>query len=329
MNKAYKIALAGLGHVADFQIEALKDLPQLDFCGAFDIDKKKKTKVGRVIPFFTDLKEMLETCQPDVVLVSVPNQVHAKTSITVIDAGVNVLVEKPPATNMDDFDIVSERANLKGVLFHTAFHASFALDLIWYLNNRVSIEQQQGPIKSFFCGFYDPYITDQGLKLAAKNLQGSWIDSGINALSVIDQLVENLFLRESRMTMVNSLHCDQIQGTADFSFDIQGDQCCGFGQIDTNWTLGINRKQTILFHEKRGCQTLLNHTEQAVYSTGPQGNVKQLYKAEKNKMRLTAHYEGVFRDLLISLKTGKDNRKQSRQLLSFLLEAARKGLTCS
>ncbi len=319
MKETYKVALAGVGHVAQYQMAALGDAKGLIFVGAMDIDEAKIETVSNKIPFYLDIDEMISNCEPDVIIVSVPNVDHAKVARKVMDKNVHVLIEKPTTTTLEDFDELIDIAERQNVFCHTAFHASFARDLLWFLEHRAEIESETGELTGFFCGFYDPYYSKKGLDKAAISLQGSWIDSGINALSVIDQLVDKLSVEESRLSKIYDGDLIQLQGAVDFSFTTSGSSKIGYGQIDTNWTLGLNRKQTTLHYGTSHNRIILDHSNQAVKLIGPTAQTKTLFKVSDNRPRLIAHYDGVFSDLVSSLLAGRDNRTKSRRLLELLV----------
>jgi hypothetical protein len=101
-----------------------------------------------------------------------------------------------------------------------ALHASFALDLRWWLDHRGDFASDTGELVGFAAGFFDPLITDGTLAQSATSLGGSWFDSGINALSVIGKLMDpkQMLIEEARMTRVPQIPCSQAQGLAIVSF---------------------------------------------------------------------------------------------------------------
>ncbi len=57
---------------------------------------------------------MLESVDADIINVVTPHALHAEMSIKALDAGFNVLVEKPMALNVEDCDAMNEAANRSG-----------------------------------------------------------------------------------------------------------------------------------------------------------------------------------------------------------------------
>jgi predicted dehydrogenase len=61
---------------------------------------------------FMDVKEMLETVQPDIVDVCTPPQTHADIGVTAMEHGSHVIVEKPLALTSEDADRLADCAEV-------------------------------------------------------------------------------------------------------------------------------------------------------------------------------------------------------------------------
>ena len=80
----------------DFEIVAVSDINL-----AAAQDTAKRHGIDR---FYTDASEMLEKEKPDVVSVCVPNCFHKEYALMALNAGANVLCEKPLAFTAADAD---------------------------------------------------------------------------------------------------------------------------------------------------------------------------------------------------------------------------------
>ena len=60
---------------------------------------------------------MLEECKPDVVSICVPNQYHKEWSIAALEAGANVLCEKPICVTLADAKEIYAAARERGRIF--------------------------------------------------------------------------------------------------------------------------------------------------------------------------------------------------------------------
>lgn len=315
MSDQIRLAIAGLGHVADFQLDALERLKdRFRIVGVCDPKPEQFSKVAGV-PTFLNLQEMLDTCPSDYLLVSVPNQDHFKVAEAALLNGVSVVVEKPPTETVDEFLKLQELASEHNLLLHTAFHASFAAELVWYVKARKEELSSLGPLTGIRCGFFDPYIENGVLVPHASSLGGSWIDSGINALSVVARLVPEFSIEATRLTHLPQFECSQVQGSVDFSFPIHGSKGQGQGLIETNWALRINHKSTDLFFGTTGSRLCLDHTDQTAQLLEPSGDLRTLCDFSADCRRMTAHYLGVFEDLYDAFRARLDNRAEALSLL--------------
>ena len=187
-----KVAIVGLGHVAQHQIDAIRQLTGIvDLVGAYDTDAGVTHKHAVPCHFHTSLDDLIEHSIADVVVVSTSNSAHFAVTSKLLRAGRAVMVEKPICENRKDLNELLALAKAGNIFFHAALHAAFARELLWWIENRQSLTQRFGPIEHFQMDFFDPYIENDGsLSKSAKGLGGSWYDSGINALSVLGCLAD-------------------------------------------------------------------------------------------------------------------------------------------
>jgi predicted dehydrogenase len=234
-NIQIRIGLVGLGHVTEYQLEALLQLPAFKIVGVCDTNPQKAQIKGN-IPFFTNIRDFLKSVETDIVLVSTPVNSHFEVAKIVLESGRNVLIEKPATSNLNEFNELVEISHRNNTLLTVAFHAAFAKDLLWFLKSRKRpLYERLGPITGFRCTFYDPYIENGILLPRANSLNGSWIDGGINALSVIGQIVDidSLRIEEAVSTRLPQYNYE-IQSTVHFVFSPENSLKTGRGSIDTN-----------------------------------------------------------------------------------------------
>jgi len=114
-----KYALIGCGRISPNHIEAAKN-NRLDFVAMCDImpevmeEKSKKFNL-EYVHRYTDYKEMLEMEEPDLVAVATESGKHAQIALDCIDAGCNLIIEKPIALSLADADEIIRRGHEKGV----------------------------------------------------------------------------------------------------------------------------------------------------------------------------------------------------------------------
>jgi len=314
-----KVAIVGIGHVARHQISAIRQMAGVvELVGAYDKDVRASQKRAPC-RFHKTLNDLIEKSDADVFVVATPNSDHYATTSRLLAAGRAVMVEKPVCENLDELHKLARRARTGGIFFHTALHAAFARDLLWWLENRKQLAHRFGPVERFHMGFYDPYIERDGsIKAGAEGLGGSWYDSGINALSVLERIADpgSMQVRRAHMFSSPRIACKQIKGSAQLECRVDGSSCAG--EIDTNWTLGLNRKITVLGYAR--ATVILDHSGQKVIVRGGKGRPKAV-SLQNGRSRLTNQYVGVFGDLVQSFARHKDNIKSATQLHALLFAA--------
>ena len=314
-DRPFRLGLIGLGNVAVHQIAALAEVPDCFALAAVCDTDKSLSPLAPAAPFFAKADELARSGLVDAVMVSVPLHLHADVAKLVLQSGVPVLLEKPATETIAEFDALTALADERGTLLHSAFHMSFGKELEWYLAWRGKADRNHGPLTGIRSGFFDPYVIKGRLAPRVSSLGGSWVDSGINALSVIDRLVGEIRVEGLRRTRVASIPCREIQATMDYSFGVGSG---GIGVIDTNWTLGRDQKITTLFFASGAGWIELDHSKQQVREIWG-GATSMLCDFAPTSHRMVSHYVGVFRDFALAMRSRGDNRAKGRRLLSALL----------
>ncbi len=110
MNKI-KFAIIGCGRIAQRHAKHINRLGTL--VAVCDIDKSKSDSLSQQYncTAYSSIEALLSTEKDlDVVSICTPNGLHAEHSIKALNAGFNVLVEKPMAINVEDCEAMIESA---------------------------------------------------------------------------------------------------------------------------------------------------------------------------------------------------------------------------
>ena len=75
---------------------------------------------------YTDLDELLDRSRPDLVTVCLPNEGHFEITARLVDAGVDLLVEKPLVFDLDQADALLASARRTGIFFAINFNHRYA-----------------------------------------------------------------------------------------------------------------------------------------------------------------------------------------------------------
>jgi UDP-N-acetyl-2-amino-2-deoxyglucuronate dehydrogenase len=132
------VALIGCGRISYKHIEAyVSNFSLFEFIAACDpvceraqerVNDYKKTFPAASVKVYTDYKTMLGECHPDLVTIAAESGRHHEIAVTCLNAGCNVICEKPMALSTDDAQDMIDTARKYGktlaVCFQNRFNAS-------------------------------------------------------------------------------------------------------------------------------------------------------------------------------------------------------------
>lgn len=95
--KNIKFAVIGFGHIGRRHATIIKEYPGAELVAILDNnpDVKNHQLFPKNIPLYSDLKQLVDETQPDVVNISSPNGLHAKYAIEALNLKCHVVIEKP------------------------------------------------------------------------------------------------------------------------------------------------------------------------------------------------------------------------------------------
>lgn len=341
-----RLGIIGAGTIFQHQIDALSLLTNI-FCVNTICDSDithleqakellERTKVTGNIRFCLSSQE-LTTQNCDAVLISTPPETHYQLAKACLEKGLCVLIEKPAVLSMHNLLSLYALANHTHTLFHVAYHASFAIDLLWWLQQSKITEQfTLGPLSHIYCGFYDPYVIDGRMLLEKDNLMGSYVDSGINQLSVCDRILEGIGVS------LNDFHCTDSRYIKDDRDNVVASQTEYTNgdiaiHLDTGWIYDLNRKRTVLQFKNCHNQIVLDHTNQRVIIQNAQtkNDIVSCMRSPANieldannillfeditENRLKRHYIGVFEDFALAYAQQTSNEDATKRIHRILLD---------
>ncbi len=105
-----RFALIGCGAIANKHVIAISRLADAEVVGAYDINPEAAKAFSKkcLIPSFTDIDEMVEKTNPDVLNILTPSGNHAENIFESMRFNRHFVVEKPLALRLDDIDKILE-----------------------------------------------------------------------------------------------------------------------------------------------------------------------------------------------------------------------------
>jgi len=126
--KEIKVGVIGSGFIASVHLDALKHIHGAKAVAIASIEEKSRRRLARKhrIPRqYGDWKEILRDSEVDVVIVGIPNYLHARVVIEAAKAGKHVICEKPLALTLDDADAMIDACSRAGVILGYAEELCF------------------------------------------------------------------------------------------------------------------------------------------------------------------------------------------------------------
>jgi predicted dehydrogenase len=113
-----RVAIAGTGSIARIHANALHKLgDQAEIVAAADIDEARLAAFcgkHRIPSAYRDLGNLLAKEQPGLVHLCTPPHLHHPQALSCLEAGASVLVEKPPALSLAEFDEIAAAEGAPG-----------------------------------------------------------------------------------------------------------------------------------------------------------------------------------------------------------------------
>lgn len=110
----FRVGTVGLGHVSKFHLDNFSNLSGVELAAVADLDEERLAaccKAYSIKRAVHDYRELLALEDLDLVVVCLPNHLHAEVSIDALNAGHNVLCEKPMATTVADAEAMIAAAD--------------------------------------------------------------------------------------------------------------------------------------------------------------------------------------------------------------------------
>lgn len=185
-----KYALIGCGRISPNHILAAKS-NNLEFVGLCDIDKKMlQDKMFKFdlseVHQYTDYHEMLENEKPELVAIATESGKHAAIAIDCIDAGCNLIIEKPIALSISDADAIINAAKGKGVKVCASHQNRFNKSI---QKIREALEKNRFG-RMFYGTAHIRWCRDWGYYAGAK-WRGTWVQDGG---ALMNQCIHNIDL---------------------------------------------------------------------------------------------------------------------------------------
>lgn len=118
MSEKFGVAIIGYGGMGSWHARQLKTMGEIQLCGIYDIDPERNTAAEAAgIHAYESMQALLQDPQVRLVTIAIPNDQHKGVAIAAMQAGKNVVCEKPVALSSDEVRDMVKAAKACKVLF--------------------------------------------------------------------------------------------------------------------------------------------------------------------------------------------------------------------
>lgn len=111
----HKMAIVGFGGMANWHYDEIRTIDDLEIAGIWDIkEERRKDASEKGLHVYGSLEDLLADRETELVLIATPNDVHKPVAIAAMEAGKNVISEKPVTLNSSDLREMTETSERTG-----------------------------------------------------------------------------------------------------------------------------------------------------------------------------------------------------------------------
>ena len=292
-----RLCLIGLGTITKRYLKGLAECNK-KIIAVCDSDKNAVSReCYSEYPYYEDYKKMLAENSIDGVIISTPPKSHFEIADYCLENNVNVIIEKPVTLCIDELDALLNKAKEKGLYFKTLFHWQGGIE-----TRAFGREYDITKISKIKVNICDPY-SDDGEIINPNRIPlcGAWIDSGVNALSMVKMW---LWFEETKIIGTEVKKCKEtgLPIYVNVKLLIDGVDV----EITVDWTKHLDRKES--FIALGGKTVHINHSEQSISDGENTIEYGRMERLDEHYYRLLCNLDNI------------NNADQSRLIHKLLLE---------
>ena len=189
MNGKKNVAIVGFGGMGRWHANMIRKRGVCDLLGVYDIRREcMEYAEGKGIATYGSFEDVLSDDRIDVIVIATENDMHKPLAIAAMDAGHNVVTEKPVTVSSADLAEMIEASKRNGVLFTT--HQNRRWDGDFLSVKKVIEDGTLGPVFNIESRVHGSRGIPSDWRGQKKHGGGMMLDWGVHLL---DQLVNALY----------------------------------------------------------------------------------------------------------------------------------------
>lgn len=293
-----KLAIVGLGHISKYYALPLSTNPNFELSAVCDLNPNAISRsYFKDVPFFEQYKDLITIEGLQSVIIATPASTHFLIASFFLSNKISVILEKPATLNQPHLEALYQLASKHGVRVDVLLHWEYGDEVIAL----ESWKEELTDIRKVQISIKDPNLEKaRTIKKEKHSYEGTWFDSGINALSMIYALLPSAHIEHKR----SKFRYDNLMERSYHSTH-QFKTCKAKVKVDIAWTKRTNYKVTRVWTRK--CVFVIDHTKERILRNG-----KIIYRSNSTD-RMQTHYTNMLA-MLGNLKTGDTIVKRMHQL---------------
>jgi predicted dehydrogenase len=275
-NRRIGIGIIGVGGWGDMHAQTYDYDDRVVLAALCDTDSDRLSQAMskyNVDRGYSDYRELLQNDGVGAVSIVTPDFSHTEIALAAIEAGKDVLIEKPLATTVDECEKIADAAEAAGVKFMVDFHNRW--NPIFYKTKESILKGQLGSPSYIYLRLNDEItVPTEWLKWAGRSSVAWFI--GSHSVDLVRWLFADKVKKVYGVARSKVLAGMGIP-TPDFYEMILEFQDGGVGVVENCWILPKSSPSLIDFK----CEVV--GTEGAIYLDGSHHRAMQKYTAEDSK----------------------------------------------
>jgi UDP-N-acetylglucosamine 3-dehydrogenase len=248
-----KVAVVGAGSMGMNHLRVLRDFDEelIELVGVAEPNQSSLQHATRRfhVAGFDDYRHLVEHTHPDLVAVVVPTHLHFEVASYLLDRGINVLLEKPMTSSIEEAEVLIQLASIRNAKLAIGHIERFNPAVIEVKRHLIAGELGQlFHLHARRLGPFPPRIRDVGVIL----------DLATHDIDVMrylaDAEVEHVYAEIQRH--IHTTHEDLLLGVLRFTNQT-------IGMLDVNWLTPTKVRELSITGEKG--MYLINYLTQDVY----------------------------------------------------------------
>lgn len=185
------VAIVGFGGMGSWHKRKILNSDVVKLCGIWDIDESRR-EVARSedIHVYSSFEDLLADDGVEIVTIAVPNELHKPLSIAALEAGKNVIAEKPVCMNSQELADIIEVSKKTGKLFTT--HQNRRWDADYLLIKQVYESGDLGEITDIESRVQGSHGIPGDWRRHKEHGGGMMLDWGVHLIDQILQITKGL-----------------------------------------------------------------------------------------------------------------------------------------